>query len=545
MTTKAKKAIKELLEAISSNSKAKIDEAEKILVKNIRKISKESDFYKLPIGNIVSIVSKIDFAYECNVVKILQRIIENTTKNYPNESILLLPFIKENYLESLQIDECMTLLKSFTSCPLCLKLNQLFEYEKSLLKRDIEYEKAYDEEKMKKEEQRRKENIKIFELPNPFKFYSLNSLPDDYEEDIFKAIEMAKLTSIRWNIEKRGYDVNMKDDMGRSLLHLAARQGFLDIVQYLISKGADISIRNKTMNTPLHWAIRYGQIHAVQFLVEHGADIHAKQREGCTPLDYACYFNQPLILEYLFQNGCESDLSSKSNFGETPFHSACSQGSIEAVKFLLQHNCKQYIFHKTNSGDTPLHVAAMNGFTHVVSLLLDYGAKFNERNNNGETPLFLACEKSSPLPLIENLVKHGADVNIPDNENRSPLREVCYPGDIEVIKLLVENGANINCSDNEGWSVFHVACLSGQINIVKYLVEHGANVNARDLENATPLHFACEIGNVEVLAYLLGHGAKKDINVKYGTNHETPLAITIKNYNEEAANFIKKNGGQL
>ena len=545
MTTKAKKLIKELEKAISSNSKAKIDDIEKIMGKNIREISKESDFYNLPIENIVSIVSKADFTEEGNVVKILQRIIENTTKNYPNESILLLPFIKENYLESLQIGECLTLLKSFSNCPLCIKLNQLFEYEQSLLQRDLEYEKAYEEEKMKKEEQRRKENIKIFELPNPYKFFSLDSRPDDYEKDIFKAIESGKLTSLRWKIERKGCNVNMKDDLERSLLHLATRQGYLNIVQYLISKGADINIRNKGLNIPLHWAIIYGHIHVVQFLVENGADIHAKQGDGCTPLLYTCYFNRPLILEYLLQNGCESDLSSVSNDGYSPFHSACAHGNIEAVKILLQHNCKQYIFQKNNSGDTPLHDAAKNGFTHIVSLLLDYGAKLNERNNDGETPLFLACQKSSPLPLIENLIKHGADVNIPDIENRSPLREVCYPGDIEMIKLLVENGANINCSDNDGWSVLHVACLSGQINIIKYIVEHGANVNARDIENATPLHFACEIGNVEILDYLLRHGSKNDINIKYGSNHETPLAVTIKNHNEEAAKFIKKNGGKL
>ena len=44
--------------------------------------------------------------------------------------------------------------------------------------------------------------------------------------------------------------------------------------------------------------------------------------------------------------------------------------------------------------------------------------------------------------LIKALVENGADVNIKDNLNRTPLSEAVMKQDIETIQYLIQNGAN-------------------------------------------------------------------------------------------------------
>ncbi|HEY3331560.1 MAG TPA: ankyrin repeat domain-containing protein [Capsulimonadaceae bacterium] len=59
------------------------------------------------------------------------------------------------------------------------------------------------------------------------------------------------------------------------------------IVALLLTHGADVRLKNQQGRTALHVAVLFGSIPIVQRLIEHGADINALDREGHTPLSYA------------------------------------------------------------------------------------------------------------------------------------------------------------------------------------------------------------------------------------------------------------------
>ena len=63
----------------------------------------------------------------------------------------------------------------------------------------------------------------------------------------------------------------MKDNLGRSLLYLSARNGYLDICKYLLEKGAKVNETQSTGSTPLHAASYYGNKKIVELLLEYGA----------------------------------------------------------------------------------------------------------------------------------------------------------------------------------------------------------------------------------------------------------------------------------
>jgi glutaminase len=60
-------------------------------------------------------------------------------------------------------------------------------------------------------------------------------------------------------LDAAGVSVNVKDFDGRTPLHVAASEGYLDIVKYLVARDADISLKDTRGNDPRLDAIREGR----------------------------------------------------------------------------------------------------------------------------------------------------------------------------------------------------------------------------------------------------------------------------------------------
>lgn len=103
----------------------------------------------------------------------------------------------------------------------------------------------------------------------------------------------------------KGIDVNTKGDIfDDSPLRVAAGEGDLEIVKYLIEIGAELDVSLANRN-PLFGAIYGGHKEVVEFLVEKGIDISIRYTgESIKNLDayeYAREFGQTEIAEYLKQ----------------------------------------------------------------------------------------------------------------------------------------------------------------------------------------------------------------------------------------------------
>lgn len=56
-----------------------------------------------------------------------------------------------------------------------------------------------------------------------------------------------------------GVKLEVRDEAGRTALHMAAANGHLDIVQILVKAGSDVNAKNAQDSTPLHWACLNGK----------------------------------------------------------------------------------------------------------------------------------------------------------------------------------------------------------------------------------------------------------------------------------------------
>jgi ankyrin repeat protein len=87
-------------------------------------------------------------------------------------------------------------------------------------------------------------------------------------------------------------------------LHIAARNGHIDVARFLLEKGADINCRGFFGAPGLHWAAINGHKPMVEFLVAHGADLTLRDQQfNSTALGWALEGKQTEIAELLKARG--------------------------------------------------------------------------------------------------------------------------------------------------------------------------------------------------------------------------------------------------
>ena len=82
-------------------------------------------------------------------------------------------------------------------------------------------------------------------------------------------------------------------------LHLAlANRAPEKAIELLINAGVDVNAKNSLGETPLHVAVEWSSIEAAQLLLAHGANVNARNNEGKTPLHEAPAEMVPLLKKY-------------------------------------------------------------------------------------------------------------------------------------------------------------------------------------------------------------------------------------------------------
>ncbi|XP_063609945.1 integrin-linked protein kinase homolog pat-4-like, partial [Penaeus indicus] len=77
-------------------------------------------------------------------------------------------------------------------------------------------------------------------------------------EDIFHWCREGNTVQVRLWLDDTEHDMNQGDDHGFSLLHWAAKEGHLGIVEMLIIRGARINATNLGDDIPIHLAAAHG-----------------------------------------------------------------------------------------------------------------------------------------------------------------------------------------------------------------------------------------------------------------------------------------------
>ena len=136
-----------------------------------------------------------------------------------------------------------------------------------------------------------------------------------------------------------GADINTKDALDRTPLHIAAFYGRVKIIELLISSGSDVNAKDHTGMTPLHAAVISGGRQSVQYLLDKEADVNAQTEAGQTPLHLAAATGQPKLTKFLIERG--ADPQKKDFEGRIPLYYAKKNYHPQTTTVLEQATVKK------------------------------------------------------------------------------------------------------------------------------------------------------------------------------------------------------------
>ncbi len=125
---------------------------------------------------------------------------------------------------------------------------------------------------------------------NSFLAIQVNQSKDYPEPDLHRAVSRNDKSHIQ-KLLSQNIDINRQNDSGETALHIAARHGYSEIVELLLSHGANPNIKD-TMEmwglTPLHQAlISRNEVTSVILLKHPRSDLSIRDNSGQTALEYA------------------------------------------------------------------------------------------------------------------------------------------------------------------------------------------------------------------------------------------------------------------
>lgn len=156
-------------------------------------------------------------------------------------------------------------------------------------------------------------------------------------------------------------------------------------------------------------------------------------------------------------------------------------------------------------------------FVQICSQLLFQRALATVDARNGRSVLHWATATGRDR-LLGSLLTAGANVNVLDKSDISPLGSAVLRGSEMAVTRLLQSGAAIEHKTREGRTALHVAVITGNDVMARLLLQHGADVRALSgaVLKMNPLHYAVMLGHVHMVKLLLEHGAKMDTHDRIG-----------------------------
>ncbi|MEH7014554.1 ankyrin repeat domain-containing protein [Neobacillus niacini] len=180
----------------------------------------------------------------------------------------------------------------------------------------------------------------------------------------------------------------------------------------------------------------------IRRLLEEGVDINIQDSEGRTSTMIATYNNDEETAKILIDAG--ADVNIQDDMKNNPFLYAGAEGYINILKLVIKAGADPSITNRY--GGTALIPASEHGYVDVIKeLLTNTDIDINHVNNLGWTALLEAIilnngdEKQQKT--VQLLIDHGADVNIPDHNNMTPLQHAREKGFKEIENILLKAGA--------------------------------------------------------------------------------------------------------
>lgn len=152
-----------------------------------------------------------------------------------------------------------------------------------------------------------------------------------------------------------------------------------------------------------------------------------------------------------------------------------AQAPNETIKYLLSQPGNE-VNKLTHDSRNYIHWAASRGNTEIMEYLLSKGAKANNIDSHGATPLNFAAGAGQPNTKVYDLcLANGANLKTDLNHDgaNALLIAIANDKDLAITNYFVSKGLSLKSADAAGNNAFAYAARSGNIDQLKALLQKG------------------------------------------------------------------------
>jgi len=341
-------------------------------------------------------------------------------------------------------------------------------------------------------------------------------------------------------LQQSGADGDLTDDSGRTALIQACDANNPDVVELLLKTSVKVDLQDDAGRSALIIASEHGHARIARMLILAGAMVFLRDKNGQTALMHAAAGgHKKILLQLMKRLGLISmrrlsALRQKDNDGRTARVIARGSGHREAATFLT----RAYLWAQSPVIFTLLLLVFLGGYWALLP--------------NADEKLFAAVQ-ANDLERIQSLLndddafaflrKSGLeDVNIADNDGRTPLMVASGSGNLGVVQQLVNLGADIEARDKMGRTAFLYAVETGGDRVFRVLVDLGVDIHVRDNSGRTALMDVSEIGFVRSVRALLALGV--DVSAR-DNDGETALVKASRGGKQRIADILLEAGADV
>ncbi|MEA3353179.1 MAG: ankyrin repeat domain-containing protein, partial [Campylobacterota bacterium] len=317
---------------------------------------------------------------------------------------------------------------------------------------------------------------------------NINQLDKEGNTYLHICLKKGKYKSALWLIH-HNIDVTIKDKNGLTALDIALDQNNFSMVKELLNTDEfDLNEKDEFGRTKLQNAVIFGYERTADLLISKGADINSKDIHGRSVIFDALSYGDEKFIDYLLK--FESlELNNIDTDGNTIMHhpQVVSNDNV-AVKLML-HGADTTI--KNKEGKTFLCESALKGMEgfDLVDTALKEGADINSRVAYDNTILmelitslstFCVDEidrRESLMNMSQKLLLKGLDVDAINIKGETALFRAVRTEDTGLIAFLLSAGIDPNIQNNDSQSAFFLAVYQGikSIDAIFMMLKHGAN----------------------------------------------------------------------